>query len=49
MRFEFKETAQQKEEDGDKEKEKEKLKIGDVVAEVERHCRALGRKEDLGG
>ena len=24
-------------------------KIGDVVAEVERHCRGLARKEDLAG
>ena len=28
---------------------KELPKLADVIAEVDRHCRILGRKEDLGG
>lgn len=54
MRFEFAERKKiikegGREGDREGEREEEMLKIGDVVAEVQRHCRVLGRKEALGG
>ncbi|KAL9620555.1 MAG: hypothetical protein Q9160_004916 [Pyrenula sp. 1 TL-2023] len=43
MKWEFRDVQK---EEGDK---AEKVSIADVLAEVERHGRVLGRKEDLGG
>lgn len=45
MKWEFRDI---KKTDGEGEKA-EKVTIADVLAEVERHGRVLGRKEDLGG